>query len=60
MSIHLPIKECNYRRSVNFHVKNNLRENFCGVKFSRFHSLCAIFLTVNDYNMDERLESSSV
>ena len=31
---------------------------FCGVKFSRFHSLCKKkFLMVDDYNMDERLES---
>ena len=28
------------------------------VKFSRFRSIREIFLTVDDYNMDEHLESS--
>ena len=28
------------------------------VKFSQFHSIHEIFLTVADYNMDKRLESS--
>ena len=32
-------------------------KNFCVVKFSRFQSICEI-LTVSDYNMDKRLESS--
>ena len=41
-----------YRRSGNFCVKNNSRE-----KFSRFRSIREIFLTVDDCNMDERLES---
>ena len=27
------------------------------VKISQFHSICEIFLTVDDCNMDERLES---
>ena len=26
----------NYRRSGNFHVKNNSHENFCVIEFSRF------------------------
>ena len=30
----------------------------CVVKFSQFRSICEIFLTVDDYNMDEHLESS--
>ena len=47
-----------YRRSGNFHVKNNSRENFRVVKFSRSRSIHEIFLTVDDCNMDERLESS--
>jgi len=47
-----------YCRSGNFHVKNNLRENFRVVKFSRFRSICEIFLAVDYYNMDEHLESS--
>ena len=32
-----------YRRSGNFHVKNNSRENFRVVKFSRFRSICENF-----------------
>ena len=47
-----------YRRSGNFHIKNNLCKNFRGVKFLRFHSTREIFLTVGSYNMDELLESS--
>ena len=47
-----------YRRSGNFHVKNNLCENFRGVKFSRFRSIREFFLTVDYCNMDEYLESS--
>ena len=43
------------RKSEIFHVKNNSREEF---KFSRFRSISEIFLTVADYNMDTRLESS--
>ena len=31
---------------------------FCVVKFSRFRSIRKIFLTIDDYNMDEHLESS--
>ena len=46
-----------YRKSGNFHIKNNSRENFRVVKFSRFRSICEIFLTVDNYNMNERLES---
>ena len=46
-----------YRRSGNFYVKNNSREKFCVVKFLRFRSIREIFLTVDDCNMDERLES---
>ena len=42
-----------YRRSGNFHVKNNSR-----VKFSRFRLIRKIFLMVDGCNMDERLESS--
>ena len=33
-------------------------KNFRVVKFSRFHLIRKIFLTVDDYNMDEHLESS--
>ena len=33
-------------------------KNFRVVKFSRFHSIHEIFLTVDYCNMDERLESS--
>ena len=33
-------------------------KNFCVVKFSRFRSIREILLTVGDYNMDKRLESS--
>ena len=33
-------------------------KNFRVVKFSRSHSICEIFLTVDDCNMDKRLESS--
>ena len=33
-------------------------KNFRGVKFSRFHSIREIFLTVDYCNMDEYLESS--
>ena len=33
-------------------------KNFRVVKFSQFHSIHEIFLTVADYNMDKRLESS--
>ena len=33
-------------------------KNFRVVKFSWFRSICEIFLTVDDYNMDERLVSS--
>ena len=47
-----------YRRSGNFRVKNNSREIFRVDKFSRFRSIREIFLTVDDCNMDERLESS--
>ena len=32
-------------------------KNFRGVKFSWFHSIREIFLTVEDYDVDERLES---
>ena len=49
---------CVYLRSGNFHVKNNLREKFRVVKFSRSRSIREIFLTVDDCNMDKRLESS--
>ena len=32
------------------HIKNNLSENFCGVKLSQFHSICEIFfLTVDGH-----------
>ena len=47
-----------YHRLENFHVKNNSRENFCVVKFSRFRSIDKLFLTVDSFIMDERLESS--
>ena len=47
-----------YHRSGNFHIKNNSRENFHGVKFSQFNSPHEMFLTVDNYNMDECLESS--
>ena len=33
-------------------------KNFRVVKFSRFRLIRKIFLTVDDYNMDEHLESS--
>ena len=33
-------------------------KNICVVKFSRSHSICEIFLTIDDCNMDECLESS--
>jgi len=33
-------------------------KNFRVIKFSRFRSLREIFLTVDDCNMDERLENS--
>ena len=33
-------------------------KNICVVKFSRSHSICEIFLTIDDCNMDEHLESS--
>ena len=33
-------------------------KNFHGVKFSRFRSICEIFLTVDDCNMDKCLENS--
>ena len=46
-----------YRRSGNFYVKNNSRKKFCVVKFLRFRSIREIFLTVDDCNMDEYLES---
>ena len=38
-------------------LKKKLRENFRGVKFSQFRLICEIFLTVDGYNVDERLES---
>ena len=47
-----------YRRSGNFHVKNNSRENFRVVKFLRSRSIREIFLTVDNCNIDKRLESS--
>ena len=46
-----------YRRSGNFHIKKIHVKNV-RVKFSRFCSICEIFLKVDDYNMDEHLESS--
>ena len=46
------IRSNRYHRLGNFRVKNNSRE-----KFSPFHSIREIFLTVDDCNMDERLES---
>ena len=46
-----------YCRLGNFHIKNDSCENFRVVKFSRFRSIPKIFLTVDNYNMDERLES---
>jgi len=49
--------QCAYRRSGNFRVKNNSRENFRVDKFSRFRSIREISFTVDDCNMDERLES---
>ena len=33
-------------------------KNFPGVKFLRFRSICKFLLTVDDCNMDKRLESS--
>ena len=33
-------------------------KNYRVVKFSRFRSICKFILTVDDYNMDKRLESS--
>ena len=33
-------------------------KNFRVIKFLQFRSIREIFLTVDDYNMDERLESS--
>ena len=33
-------------------------KKFCVEKFSQFHSIREIFLTVNGYNMEEDLESS--
>ena len=48
-----------YRRSGNlFHVKNFHGVNFCGfVRSTIFFFLPFIFLTVDDYSVDERLES---
>ena len=46
-----------YHRSGNFHVTNNSHEKFRAVKFSQFCSIRKNFLTVDDYNMDERLKS---
>ena len=43
-----PIARYMYRRSGNFHVKNNFMVSFDSRNF----------LTVDDYNVDERLESS--
>ena len=47
-----------YRRSGNYHVQKIRVKNFRFVKFLQFRSICKKFLTVDDYNMDERLESS--
>ena len=47
-----------YHRLGNFCIKNNSRKNFHVIKFSQSHSIREIFLTVDDCNMDERLESS--
>ena len=47
-----------YCRSGNVHVKNNAVKNFRGVKFSQFCSVHEILLTVDGYNMDERLKHS--
>ena len=46
-----------YRRSGNFRVKIIRVKIFHVDKFSRFRSISEIFLTVDDCNMDERLES---
>ena len=35
-------------------------KNFHGVKFLQFRSIHEIFLTVDDYNKDERLEQPSI
>lgn len=57
---HLAEVSCraSYYRSEIFHVKNNLREDFCGVKFLHFRLICEIFVMVNGYNRNERLERS--
>jgi len=34
------VRKLNYRRSGSSHAKNNVREKFCGIKFSWF---CSIF-----------------
>ena len=47
-----------YRRSGNFHVKIIRVKNFRIVKFSWFRWIQKNFLTVDDCNMDKRLESS--
>ena len=49
---------CEYRRLGNFHVKIICVKNFRVVKFSWFRSIREIFLTVDNCNMDKRLESS--
>ena len=57
---HLAEVSCraSYHRSENFHIINNLREDFCGVKFSHFRLIHGMFVMVNGYNRNERLEHS--
>ena len=43
-----------------FTLKIIRENNFRGVKFLRFRSIREIFLTVDGYNVDERLESFSI
>ena len=43
-----------------FTLKIIRENNFRGVNFLRFRSIREIFLTVDGYNVDERLESFSI
>ena len=54
-TIHNTVQLGYHRRSGNFRIENNSRENFRVLKFS-FNP--QIFLTVDSCNIDERLESS--
>ena len=47
-----------YRRSGNFHVKNNSRKKFSCRYIFVIRSIREIFLTIDGYNMDKCLEHS--